>query len=283
MNELTKEENLPVEEEAEVPAEDAYVEPEPVEEPEEPPVEVDETPDPSTLKAEVEELRKQREKAEQDALYWRRQKAEARADYFIGRDRGEQPPATPPAATPGIGPEPQEADFDDYSKFIDAKTDWKVAKARAEWDVELRSREFQDRQYERQITLREKLQRGYEKYSDFEEVALDRSATHITPMIADILADCEYPEDVAYHLAKNRVEGVKISRMTPIQAARAIAIIERDLTAEGKPVDKPKPTATNAPAPIKPVGSKEKVTKDPNKMSQKEYNAWREQQGARRF
>ena len=43
---------------------------------------VDEPPDPSVLQADVERLREVKRKAEEDASYWRRQKAEARADYF---------------------------------------------------------------------------------------------------------------------------------------------------------------------------------------------------------
>lgn len=285
MNELAKEENLSIREETPS-SEKEFPEPEPaVAETKETaplPDEVDETPDPSRLKAEIEELRLKREKAEQDALYWRQQKVDARADYFRGREKGEDTPVAPAIQPQGIGPPPRETDFDDYGKFVDALTDYKVQKAKAEWNADLLNKERQAQEYERQMTLREKLQRGFEKYDDFEEVTFDRSATHITPMIANILADCDYPEDVAYYLAKNRIEGVKISRMTPIQATRAIANLERELASQ-EPVKKEKPTIPSAPPPIKPLGSKDKLQKDPTTMTQKEYNAWRESQGARRF
>jgi hypothetical protein len=244
---------------------------------------VDVTPDPTKVQSEIEDLRKQREKAEADAIYWRKQKAEARSDYFKGgRAEERQPP--PPVEVPGLGPEPRPADFEDYDKYVGALTDYRVKKARSEWEMDAVRREQEKTSRQRAEDLQVKLQEGFSKYGDFEEVVFDRTASHITPMIVDILADCEHPADVAYYLTKNRVEGVAISRMTPIQAARAIAKLEDKLVnAPSQPPTVRK--TTNAPAPINPItgaasGSGEK---DPNKMSNKEYAEWRAKQGARRY
>jgi hypothetical protein len=247
---------------------------------------VDEPPDPSVLQAEVERLREVKRKAEEDASYWRRQKAEARADYFRDRDRGVQVPAPPPEIIPGIAPEPKAADFTDYDDYVKGLTDWRVKQARAQWEMESVRKAQQEAANQRQETLKTKLQEGYQIYPDFEEVAFDRSASHITPMVVDILAECDHPADVAYYLAKNRVEGIAISRMTPLQAARAIARLEDKIVATRSsnpaPQTSNKPTV-KAPPPIKPVGSTATVTKDPEKMTQKEYEAWRISQGAKRF
>jgi len=252
-----------------------------------PPV-VDKTPDPASLRAEIEELERKRQKAQEDAVYWRKEKAAARADYFKG-DRGERqepPPTQIPPQIAGLGPEPVLANFEDYEQYSKALVDFNVKKAKIEWEIDQNRRQQEQSARERSETLQAKLQRGYEKYEDFEEVAFDRSATHITPMIVDILADCEAPEDLAYYLAKNRVEGVAISRMTPIQAARAIAKLEVKLAAETSPARPPSPPkTTGAPAPIKPIGAAGAGTghKDPEKMTQKEYEEWRKSQGARPF
>ena len=135
------------------------------------------------------------------------------------------------------------------------------------------------------LDLRGKLQEGYQKYEDFEEVAFDRSATHITPMIVDILTDLDHPADVAYYLSKNRVEGVAISRMTPFQAARALARIEIKVAEQPPPPKPPSRKQPGAPPPIAPIagGGAGTQYENPEKMSQKEYNAWREKQGARKF
>ena len=248
-----------------------------------PPGMVDEPPDPAKLQAEVERLKEVKKKAEEDAAYWRAEKQRQRGLYYAERERAA--PAPPPVQVPDIGPEPKASDFDDYDKFTAAIADHRVKKARAEWDAE-RDRKDAERSFqERKESLRTKLQEGYQLYPDFEDVAFDRSASHITPMVVDILADCDHPADIAYYLAKNRVEGMKIARMRPLEAARAIAKLEDKIVSarnsESNPPP-PKPT-TKAPPPIKPVGSAEKVSKDPNKMTMKEFEAWRESQGAKRY
>ena len=247
---------------------------------------VDEPPDPAAMQAEVERLREVKKKAEEDAKYWRQQKAEARAEYFRDRDRGVASPVPPPADIPGMAPEPKAADFTDYDEYVKGLTDWRVKQARAQWEMESARKAQQEALQHRQENLKTKLQEGYQLYPDFEEVAFDRTASHITPMVVDILAECDHPADVAYYLAKNRVEGMAISRMTPLAAARAIAKLEDKLVASR--AGTPAPTATNkpitkAPPPIKPVGSGAPVSKDPEKMTLKEYEQWRLSQGAKRY
>jgi hypothetical protein len=243
---------------------------------------VDEPPDPEKLKAEVERLREVKTKAENEAAYWRRKKAEERADY----QRMTQQSQPAKAEIPPSIPEPKPADFTDYDQFVVALTDWRVKQARAQWEMESARKSQQEAANQRQETLKTKLQEGYQLYPDFEEVAFDRSASHITPMVVDILAECDHPADLAYYLAKNRVEGIAISRMTPLQAARAIAKLEDKIMAtrgqNPAPPISNKPTV-KAPPPIKPVGSTATVSKDPEKMTQKEYEAWRISQGAKRF
>ena len=243
--------------------------------------EVDETPDPARLKSEIEELADKRRKAEEDAIYWRKQKAEARAEYFRGR--GETDPHAAHKPSPAVSPEPKPSDFEDYDQFVVALTDHRVKAARAEWEQESVRRQQEQDQQQRMQGLHTKLQEGFTKYQDFGEVAFDHTATHITPMIVDILTDCDHPADVAYYLAKNRVEGVAISRMTPTQAARAIAKLEDKLATSAPQNTAPARKLTAAPPPINPVGGGTQINKDPNKMTQKEYESWRTSQGARRF
>ena len=250
----------------------------PAEEAQEAAGEIDEAPDPAKLESEIEHLRKIREKAEEDAAYWRRQKAEARADYFKSKDAPQ-----PAAEQAGVGPEPKPESFESYDDYVKELTQYQVKKARAEWEREAEQRTRQQSQQERQASLQAKLNEGFRKYPDFEEVALNPSATHITPMVVDILAECEAPADVAYYLAKNAVEGVAISKMTPIQAARAIAKIESQFTGQSAQPP-PKRTVSSAPPPIKPLSAGASgPTKDPSKMTNAEYKAWRESNGARRF
>jgi hypothetical protein len=248
---------------------------------------VDESPDPAALQAKIDQLKEVQKKAEEDAKYWRQQKAEARAEYFRDRDRGATPPpAPPPADIPGMAPEPKAADFTDYDEYVKGLTDWRVKQARAQWEMESARKAQQEALQHRQEDLKTKLQEGYQLYPDFEQVAFDHTASHITPMVVDILADCDHPADVAYYLAKNRVEGMAISRMPPLQAARAIAKLEDKIVATRLGTPAPptsnKPT-TKAPPPIRPVGSTATVSKDPEKMTLKEFEQWSLSRGGRRF
>jgi len=246
------------------------------------PKDIDATPDASSLQAEIEDLKRQRDKAKEDAIKWRKEKASARAEFF--RDRERSPETQDPAAKPGK--EPQASDFENYDDYVRAVSDARVKAAKEEWERESRQRQLEESNKQKMQDLHAKLQEGFTKYDDFEEIVFDRSAGHITPMIVDILADCDNPADVAYHLAKNRIEGVAISRMTPTQAARAIARLESQLAstpASPKPLS---PKTTNAPPPIKPLGGaggSSLTTKDPDKMTLKEFNEWRRQQGAKPY
>jgi hypothetical protein len=236
-------------------------------------VEIDESPDPAALKAEIADLEQQKETAKEAATKWRKEKATARADFF----RERQAPAQP-AVVETSKPDPDK--FDDYNDYVDKLTDWKVDQKRAEWDRDETTKTATAGYQEKMVRLQGKIDEGFAKYDDFEEVALAETVP-ITPTIQEILAETENPADVAYYLGKHRTECVGIGKMTPIAAARAIAIIETKL-ASGNPVPNTNKT-TSAPPPIKPVGSNNTVKKDLEKMTQAEFEVERLAQGAKRF
>ena len=241
---------------------------------------VDEPPDPAALQAEIKALEDRKKKAEQDAIYWRRQKAEARKDYF---KQPETPPAQAEKAEQTDLQRPDPSQFNDYDKYVDALTDYKTDQKLAQWRREEEIKAQDETTQKRAARLQQGINKGYEKYDDFEDVAMD-PAVPITPMVTEILAESDNPADIAYYLGKNRPEAVKISRMTTIAAAREIAKIEAKLSAEPPPGPTPTKKTTAAPPPINPVGgSSAGPTKPLEDMSQKEYEAEMERRGARRF
>lgn len=246
------------------------------------PGEVNVPPDPAKLKetmqAEIEELQKRREKAEKDAAYWRQEKARARAEFFTGR---ETPPPAPAAPVVDAGEPPKKESFDDYDKYVDALTDWKVQKKAKEWEAEQVRRNAENETKGKIQRLIDRLDtEGMKKYADFEDVARDPSLP-ITPVIRDVLAECEAPEDVAYYLGKNRQTAVQLSRMNPIQAARAVAMIESEIkVARANPPAHP---VTKAPPPINPLGSANSSSKELGKMSQKEFESEMEKRTGYRY
>lgn len=186
----------------------------------------------------------------------------------------------PEKPKPSETPKPKEEDFEEYDKYIDALTDWKVDQKLEAQAKKIQEKEMNGRTAESEKAFRGKLDEAREKYSDFDEVALNPTLG-ITQTMVGILHETENPGDIAYYLGRNTKECVAIANMTPFQAAKAIGKIEAEIKTEldNNPTPpltpKPEKKVTSAPAPIKTLGSREVVTKDPEKMTQKEYEAWR--------
>ncbi len=194
-----------------------------------------------------------------------------------------EPPVRPPTDDLRMGQEPKQEAFDDYQKYLDAKISFEVNKAKITWDRD-QSRKAQEQTHQQKLTiLHEKLEEGFRKYPDFEEIAMDRTVP-ITPVIMDILAESERPHDLAYYLGRNRAEAIRISRLTPIQATREIAKIEAKLDEAGGDLPPPsKPIIPGAPPPIRPVGSSHTVERSFEKMSQKEFETEMQKRLGRRY
>ena len=70
--------------------------------------------------------------------------------------------------------------------------------------------------------------------------------------------------------------------MSPVQAAHAMTRIEASIKAAQSKQPQPQ-KITKAPAPITPTKAGNVVSKDPEKMTQAEYEEWRKSQGAPSF
>ena len=209
-----------------------------------------------------------------DELTKKRYEAERRAAYLEGQLKAREPERKPPADLPlQIKPKPNPSDFENYEEYTEALTDWKVDLKIADYDRQAKEKAEEARLFASQVSFREKLAVGRERYEDFDEVVSNPTAP-ISVVMADIIQGCEDPAEIAYYLCKNWDISAPISRMTPVQAARAIGNIEAEI--KGKlPNQPPKPKVSKAPEPIKPVGGSEVVSKDPEKMSNEEFRRWR--------
>ena len=176
---------------------------------------------------------------------------------------------------------PKQDDFETFEEYQDAHIQHEVAKGIQEYQGQ-QAKVAQQGSLEGFID--ETTTAGRDKFTDFDEVALGNHVPITAPML-HIMQDCDNPESVAYYLGKNLKETTAISRMSPIQAARAIAHIETKVNAAGqtnpagKVTSAPAQKVSNAPAPVKPTGSTNIITKDPEKMTQSEYEAWRAKGG----
>ncbi len=199
--------------------------------------------------------------------------AEARAKALeeeLGRIRAQVPqaPARQPADT-----EPTIDQFDNLDAFVAAKAKW-IAQSQIEHTLtEREKREAAERAAaEHQKTVESWVRRSAEVASeipDFEEV-VGASDLLVTPAMHSAIMESELGPKVAYHLATHPEEAESIARMSPAGTLRAIGRLEERL-ASAKPAVK----TTEAPPPLKPVGNRATVTKDPGKMSDAEYEKWR--------
>lgn len=200
--------------------------------------------------------------------------AEARAKMLEERLAALETRIAPPQQQKELdNSEPKIENFDSFDAFVAAKAEWI-----AERKIEQTLTEREKRQLaEREAAARKqtadswtkRLHAATEEIPDFEEVLASSEVPMSQPMQQTIM-ESEIGPRIAYWLAQNPEEATKIYQMSPIRAIAAIGRIEERL--ESQPTEK-KPTS--APAPIKPVGGKASIRKDPGQMSDAEYAKWR--------
>lgn len=177
----------------------------------------------------------------------------------------------------GPGKEPVEDDFEDYDKFTDALANFKAAKINTDQKGKEAGEATNDAQKAAGELLKSQLDGGRDKYKDFDDVALklpkDGGPT-VTQTMLDAMQDSEQMGDIAYHLGQNVEESARIAALSPIGQIKAIANIEAGLPSDStssSESESPETKISGAPDPIDTVGSTGKTKRDPDKMSQAEF------------
>lgn len=238
-----------------------------------------------TAEKRIGDLTKKYRTAERQAQHERTKRLEAEAELKKLR---EQVPATE---------KPKKEDFESDEEFFEALTDWKVEqKLKVNRDASVKA--VKDKEEDEVIQeVEEEIaamrERGEEAYDDFADVVYVKDLDVSDEMLEACLAT-DIPEHILYWLGKNPDKAAAIAKMSPLKAAKEIGKIEVEVAAsipapnasqdeehsedEVKNSAAPKPKTTKTPDPINPVKPDGAVEKDPNKMSPKEYRAWREAQ-----
>jgi hypothetical protein len=153
---------------------------------------------------------------------------------------------------PSDDPEPKESEFESYSDYLKALAKHEaraIVRAERQAEVDKAARQSQISAQEREAARQQELiEKGEEKYDDFEEVIkADRNeysrAAYLAMLESDISAD------LLYHLASNPEEGKRIAALPAFAQAKEIGKLEDKLLA------KPKKQISKAPEPINPVTS----------------------------
>lgn len=221
---------------------------------------------PKSAQKRINELTRKRREAEREAEYWKNKAL-----------KGEATPAEemPPKEDELV--KPKADDFDTYDEYYEALADYKAEKKVR--DI-LKKQEEKDKQkktanetIEAIKQFKERAEKTAEKYEDFDEVITDEETPYNEAMKQAVF-NSEIGPEIAYYLGKHKEEAMKIAKMPVLKSVMEMGKLEDRLFAslKGKP-KKP----SNAPVPIKPIkGSGNTIAKDPNKMSMKEYRAFRQ-------
>jgi hypothetical protein len=172
-------------------------------------------------------------------------------------------------------PKPKLEDFDSIEAFTDALTDWKAD----ERDWKRTQAEQQAKQQQEANTILDRWnQRKTEvqkQHADYDEVLEEVSDVKLTPAHQRIFLESEHGPELAYQLAQDREALESFAQLSPLKAAAYLGKLEASLTVENAP--EPETKVSNAPRPIKPVGSsRTSGTPDVSKMSLADWRKARE-------
>lgn len=130
-----------------------------------------------------------------------------------------------------VGAKPSEDAFDDFDKYNEALTDWKVDVRIAEARIAEEDKKRVEGESQSVKTFAERLAKGETLWDDYAKVITNPTVQITRPMIA-AMQDCEKAAEIAYYLGKNPIEAAKIARMTPVQITREILKLEAKFIAD---------------------------------------------------
>lgn len=149
-------------------------------------------------------------------------------------------------------PRPSRDQFDDPDTYTEHLSAWSGRQAVKAYQLE----QQQAAQLATQSEHVQKVQKAWvegrdkaiEKYPDYAEVAENENIP-IAHHVGVAIVNSPQSHDIAYWLGKNPSEAARISALSPLQAAMEIGAIGQRLASE-------KPAVSKAPAPVKPIGTR---------------------------
>jgi hypothetical protein len=197
-----------------------------------------------------------------------RKKAEAVAErralkvYAEKLEAMQQKPVEQVPQKPASNGKPTIAQFgDDVEGYVEAVAEWKMQQR--DLDTQRNSEEQRSKKIQSEVLG---IYEQAEKEPNFDREVFDELP--ITDPMAFAIKDSDIAPKLMLHFSENPKEAIRISNLPPARQAAEIGKLEVKLS---EPV---KIKTSNAPAPIKPVGSRGSSTRDPNTMSQPEFEKW---------
>lgn len=166
-------------------------------------------------------------------------------------------------------------DFEDYDSYLDAVTK-NTEKQKKPTDNKVD--EFQKVVDEIEV----KFDETRDKYDDFDELVQKQpedGGPHITMNMVEVINEIDNSGEVAYALAKDVNESIRISKLSLTKQAIAIGKLSDKLQKADEKQEVKAKKATTAPEPINAIGGGEMVTKTLSDASNfNDYESMREQE-----
>jgi hypothetical protein len=191
--------------------------------------------------------RKRRQQAEQDAAYWK--------GVAEGRVKTETPtaPVVPVAST--VFTPPTSDQFETWEEFEQARDAYVINRAKTEFVREIQEQSRRQEAAKTQETFQQKLAAAETDDPDI-RATVKSVGSMVSPLIAELVVGSEMGIDLVRYFDQNPKEAMRLSRLMPLEAAKAMGMIETQIKLKPKP--EPAKKVSQAPEPIPtivPAGS----------------------------
>lgn len=214
----------------------------------------------------INKLSKQKSEAERERDFWKQEALKAKD----GKETVEAPKHKE------ANGRPKADDFETHEEFQEALTDWKV-------DQRLKERETKESEkkvkadFDSKVdSYRKSVESIKEKFEDFDDVMESVDDIPMSIALQNLLLESDNGPELAYLLAKDPEEYERISKLSPLSAAREFGKFEaRHASKAQKPIK-----TTKTPPPITTVGSRGASAPKGFRadMTLEEYERWMESQ-----
>ena len=166
---------------------------------------------------------------------------------------------------------PKREAFQDDDAYTEAQIEHRAEQLARE---KLKQREKAEQSERMAESFQEKAEKVSERYPDF-SIVVGNPALSINETMAEFIAESDLGPDVAYHLGKHPLDAARIASMSAVKATRELTRLEAELAG------KPKATPSNAPEPIRPVGTRGKPTSSALPSDDDTVDVWMKKEQAR--
>jgi hypothetical protein len=162
-----------------------------------------------------------------------------------GKDGSNAPAKAEPAGKPKVD------DFETYEEFTEALAEWKIAQHQSKQTEAKQTREAEQQRKAVLDQWNSRADAVREKLPDYDEVLESADDVPLPGYLQEALLESDIGPELAYHLAKNRTDLERLTKLTPASAVRELGKIEASLAKATAPQQKKQ--ISTAPKPVTPL------------------------------